>query len=324
MGRRKGWLAAVSETEKIDILEEVLGSFYREGASQLLFACPKCEHHKKKLSINVEKGLFKCWVCDWSGRNLYRIIRSYGNYQQKQIWRRFNQQVEVNDFAEKLFGETSNPDVKHKIELPCGFVSLANKSLPTSSKYPLNYLESRGLTKSDILKWKIGYTADGEYAGRVIVPSFDLDGDINYCIGRSYNNSWPKYKNPKAPKNMIFNHLYTDFDDDITIVEGVFDAIKAGYNSIPLLGSTLTEQSRLFKEIVQNSAPVYLALDSDAKKKADKIIKLLLKYDVEIYNIDVRPYGDVGEMTKKEFQRRKDSAGILTLDNYLINRIQDI
>ena len=314
----------MSEIKKINILEDVLGNFHREGDSQLLFTCPKCDHHKRKLSINVDKGLFKCWVCDWSGRNLYRIIRDYGNYQQKKSWRQFNQQIEINDFAEKLFGVESDVDTVHKINLPCSFISLANSHLPRNSKYPLNYLESRGITKKDILKWKIGYITDGEYSGRIVIPSFDLDGDVNYYIGRTYTNSWPKYKNPKIQKNMIFNHLYIDFDKDIVLVEGVFDAIKAGYNSIPLLGSTLTAHSCLFREIIYNNTPIYLALDSDAKKKANKIIKLLLKYDIEVHNINVSPYHDVGEMTKEEFQRRKDSADVLTLDNYLINRIQDI
>ena len=44
-------------------------------------------------------------------------------------------------------------------------------------------------------------------------------------------------------------NLYLDWDKDITIVEGVFDAIVAG-NAIPLLGSTLRENSYIFQKIV--------------------------------------------------------------------------
>ena len=314
----------MSEDEKIKLLKDVLGRHSKEGSNQLLFNCPKCEHHKKKLSINIEKGYFKCWVCDWSGRNLYKIIKRYGNYQQKQKWRSLTHQVEINNFAEKLFGIKLPPEKEQKIDLLPAFISLANKKLPSTANRALNYLESRGITKKDILKWKIGYCVDGEYAGRIIVPSFDLDGDINYYIGRTYSDDWPKYTNPKVLKNIIFNHLYLDFDEDLVIVEGVFDAIKASDNSVPLLGSTLTERSKLFMEIVKNDTVVYLALDSDVEKKTNKLIKLFLKYDIEVHKVDIQPYDDVGEMTKEEFKTRKDSASVLTLDDYLLNRIRSI
>ena len=63
---------------------------------------------------------------------------------------------------------------------------------------------------------------------------------LNYFVTRTYDNDWRKYLNPKASRDIVFNHLYLDFDEPLTIVEGVFDAIKAGENSVPLLGSTIT------------------------------------------------------------------------------------
>jgi len=154
--------------------------------------------------------------------------------------------------------------------------------------------------------------------------SFDKDGELNYFVTRAYDNNWRKYLNPPSKKDIIFNRLYLDFSKDMVLVEGVFDAVTAGDNSVPLLGSTLTERSKLFYEIVKNDTPIYLALDPDAKRKADKIIKLLLKYDVQIHTINVAPYKDVGEMTKKEFLARKHSAEVLTLDDYLLSRIKGI
>ena len=317
-------MAGLSEEEKLKILKDILGYFHRESEKQILFKCPKCDHHKRKLSVNTEKGFFKCWVCDWSGRNLYKIIRSFGNYKQKQEWRKLNQQVEINDFADKLFGKQNSAEETQKVDLPLSYISLANTSLPRNALPALNYLESRGISREDILKWKIGFCPTGEYASRIVVPSFDNDGDINYYIGRSYSNTWPKYINPNIKKNIIFNELYLDFTEEITIVEGVFDAMKAGFNSVPLLGSTLTYNSKIFKKIIENDTKVYLALDADVQKKIDNIIKLFLKYGIELYNIDVAPYNDVGEMTNGEFINRKESASLLTLDNYLINRIRGI
>jgi DNA primase len=312
-------LVVISEERKLKILNKILGVFYNKG-DEYLFYCPSCEHHKKKLSINIGKNVFKCWVCDWSGRNIYRVVRRYGDNNDKYEWKSFSQQVEIEEFTNKLFGSKIK-FVEQIINLPDGFISLANKKLPNTSLYPLNYLKSRGIDKKNIIKWKVGYCPTGKYAGRVVVPSFNKNGDINYFVTRAYDNNWKKYLNPTFSKDIIFNYPYLDFDEDLVLVEGIFDAIKAGDNSVPLLGSTLNENSKLFYEIIKNDTPVYLALDPDAKKKTNKLINLFLKYDIETYFIDVGPFGDVGEMTEQQFLERKQTAALLDLDNYLLSRI---
>ena len=80
--------------------------------------------------------------------------------------------------------------------------------------------------------------------------------------------------------------MYIDWDSDLVITEGVFDAIKAGPNAIPLLGSTLRENSKLFQKIIKHDTPIYLALDADADKKETKIINLFVKYGIELYKLD--------------------------------------
>ena len=313
----------MSEIEKRKILVDILGDFNSEGNSQLLFNCPLCEHHKKKLSVNICKNMFKCWVCDYSGRNIYRIVRRYGTYSNKQNWLNFDQQIEVSEFNEKLFGKVE-PEKEVFLTLPNKFISLANKVLPSTALRPINYLESRGLTKEDMIRWKIGYCAEGKYAGRIIVPSFASCGRVNYYVGRSYDNNWKKYLNPNVSRNIIFNHLYVDFSEDVVLVEGVFDAIKAGENSIPLLGSTLIESSFLFQQIVKNDSAVYLALDSDVEHKTNKIIELLLKYDIELYKIDCGAYEDVGEMPKSIFKEKKQTAEFLNTNNYLLSKVMGL
>tara|TARA_B100000131_G_scaffold148855_1_gene144556 strand:+ start:237 stop:1175 length:939 start_codon:yes stop_codon:yes gene_type:complete len=312
----------MSTERKLKILKTILGDFYK-NSSEHLFYCPKCEHHKRKLSINLDKNVFKCWVCDWSGGDIYRIVRRYGSYSSKEEWKSFSDRTDIENFAQKLFGA---PEVQEEqvVDLPKEFVSLVNKNLPATSLYALNYLQSRGITKLDIARWKMGFCSEGPYAGRVIVPSFGLTGQANYFVARTYSHDWKKYQNPAASRDIVFNHLYLDFDEDMVLVEGVFDAVIAGPNAVPLLGSTLREDSALFQEIVKNDTAIYLALDPDAEKKAMDLVKKFLKYDIEIYKIDVAPYGDVGEMSKEEFSRRKQSAAFINSSNYLLRKIQGI
>jgi hypothetical protein len=313
----------MSEGKKVGILKEVLGDFYREGAQQLLFHCPRCSHHKKKLSVNIEKDVFKCWVCDYSGRSIYRLVRRFGTHRNRIDWSELTNRIDPAAFSRELF-ETKE-EKEQIIELPKEFISLVNKNLPPTSAWPLNYLYSRGLTKEDIVRWKIGYCYEGEYASRTIVPSFGLSGGINYFTARTYiPNEWKRYINPPVMRDIVFNHLYLDFDEDLTITEGIFDAIVAGPNAVPILGSTLRERSKLFQEIVKNDTPVYIALDPDAEKKAMRLIANLLKYGIETYKIDIAPYSDVGEMSRKEFNVRKQKATVMNTTNYLLRTIAGI
>ena len=92
------------------------------------------------------------------------------------------------------------------------------------------------------------------------------------------------------------------------LVEGVFDAIVVKNNAIPILGSTLREESKLFQAIVIHDTPVYLALDDDAEKKRDYILKLFNRYGVDAKLIDTSSCEDVGSMSRQEFENRKSQA----------------
>jgi len=297
------------------ILNEAFGSSYSKG-TELLFTCPSCNHHKHKFSINVDKNAFKCWVCDYRGRNIRRLIRRFGTYIQLQKWDQAFGRTDLERFDDLFVGRVEERS-HQKLELPPEFISLCHHSAPKTGLYALKYLNSRGITTEDILKWKIGYCFSGEYRNRIIVPSFDDEGDVSYFIARSYSGDSYKYKNPRVSKNIVFNELYVDWNKDLTIVEGVFDALVAG-NAVPILGSTLRSDSRLIQKIVANDTPVYIALDPDARSKENKIIQTLLRYDIELHKIDVSGYEDVGSMPKNVFEERKQNAVFIDRDNYLL------
>jgi len=307
----------MSERKKLRILNEVLGDCYLSNEEHL-FHCPKCGHHKKKMSVNISKNVFKCWICDYSGRSLRRLIRRYGSFHNRQAWDEFEERVDISSFGSDLFEEEDITASELTLSLPEEYISLANKNLPRTALSALRYLFDRGITKKDIVRWKIGYCSSGEFSGRVIIPSFSMSGRCNYFIARTYSDDWRKYKNPAASKDIIFNHLYLDFDEDMVIVEGVFDAIVSGPNSVPLMGSTLREESRLFQEIVKNDTAVYVALDSDATRKENRIIRLFLKYGIEVHKIDTSGYEDVGTMSKKVFAKRKNESSFVEDNFYLL------
>ena len=311
------------QTKKLKILKDVLGEYRRER-KEFLFYCPKCDHHKPKLSVNLNNGCFKCWVCDYSGRKIRSLIRKHGSYLDYKAWGEFEEQVDISEF-DLLFDPFNEAEREETLELPEEFISLANKSLPLSSLPARQYLKGRGVTKLDICRWKMGFCGSGEYEGYIIIPSFSLEGNINFFVARSYNGDWKKYKNPKVSRNtIVFDELFLDFRQDLTIVEGIFDAVVAGSNAVPLLGSTLSETSRLMYEIIKSDTPVYLALDCDAEKKSMSIVDKLLQYGIEVYKVDTSGFGDVGEMSRQKFLERKQAATLMSEESCLVYRAMGV
>ena len=119
-----------------------------------------------------------CWVCDYRGRNIRRVIRRFGSYLQLQKWDSISGRADLERFAD-LFNDTRIERGSQKVQLPEQFISLTCDKPPATGRYAMKYLDSRGVTKADILKWKIGFCFDGEFRNRIIIPSFDEDGDCS-------------------------------------------------------------------------------------------------------------------------------------------------
>ena len=297
-------------TEKVKIVNDVLGSYYKQGPEHL-YTCPYCNHHKKKFSINFEVNVFKCWVCDVRGRDIRRVVRRFGSFIKLKEWDKVAGTIDFSSLQFDLFAE-EEPSAPQRLNLPEEFKTLTGKC-SVVDRIPLSYLSNRGIDTYDLLQYKIGYCAEGEYEGRVIVPSFDINGYVNYFIARSYTGDWMRYKNPNVSRDIIFNELSIDWDSDVMLVEGVFDAIVAG-NAVALLGSTLREESILFQHIVKNDSSVFIALDPDAEKKALSIAKVLMRYDVEVWKIDVPEGEDVSSIGKERFAKLKNNAVLMRDD----------
>lgn len=302
-------------SEKLKLLKRALGRCWT-NEEEHQFHCPKCNHHKLKLSVNIDKGVFKCWICDYSGTKISPLIRRFAPSYYAD-WRLLEGEVDLDKY-DTIFAEQEElpPQV---IDLPENFQTLTGKKTRVKRK-ALNYLYSRGFTDTDILAWKIGFCDFGEYQDRVIVPSFDVQGNLNFFIARSYTDDWMKYKNPKVSKDIIFNGLNVDWDSDIILVEGVFDAMKCR-NAIPLLGSTLRENSILFQKICERKPNVYLALDDDVKDKEFGIAKRLREYGINAMSIKITPYADIGEMPVEIVEERKQNAAIVSDLDYLHYRL---
>ena len=293
---------------KQQILNGVLGTPDHHN-DELLYNCPKCSHHKKKLSINLTKGVFKCWVCEFAGKNLGFLIKKYGNHEQYIKW------SSLSPSYKKYY--TNECVQESALALPEGFITLCTPHHRIIHRSALNYLKTRGIGLAEIHKWKIGFCYGGKYQDRIVIPSFNCAGKLDYFIARSFANSKIKYLNPRASKNIVFNDLMVDWSEPVVLVEGVFDALKIE-NSIPLLGSTLSIESKLFQKIIEKGAEVFIALDHDAQRKEEKIIKDLLLYGTRVHKMTVPPNRDVGDLSREECKLIKQKANFVDGTDYLL------
>lgn len=290
--------------------------FGQKQGQEYLFWCDFCPdmHHRPKLSINFQKGKYKCWICEARGNNLYYLVKKFGTFSVQQQWLEITNQEDITDFEVIFFGKQEKQKIETKVELPKEFVSLSKLKGPEYVQAQ-QYLIGRGLTRYDIIRWRIGCCLSGYYKDRIIFPSFDENGSLNYFVARTFKKSgFPTYKNPKISKNIVFCELDLDWRKDVLLVEGVFDFWDKE-NCVPLLGSSLTQKSVLLDKMAENGTCVYVALDKDAKHKTLKMLQLFLSYGLCVYLVDTRGFKDVGEIPKNIFDKRKKQAEFITPDN---------
>ena len=252
----------------LEILHEILGDekLHYESKGQISFNCVECDEGRNKgnLEVNYFDHVWKCWSCsDVNGTHgtLGKLIDKYGNKKQKKIYNLL--QPEEQKPKEKQ---------KNKLKLPEGFTLFKDSSLVYPiRKQAYNYLIKRGITDNIIEKYGIGFCDKGSFSGRIIIPSYDKKGELNYYIARSWDpNSRAKYKNPESAKDeIIFFENTINWDEDIYLCEGAFDAIFLP-NSIAMLGKHMSELllTTLYEKANGN---IILCLDSDAFQDAVKL-----------------------------------------------------
>lgn len=213
-------------------------------------------------------------------------------------------------------------EVNTDLHLPPGYKPLW---IPTQSIHYLNaikYLKNRDITGYDIIRYQMGYTMEGSYAGRIIIPSYDSDNKLNYFLARSFYESGLKYKNPPVSKNVIVFENQINWSLPLVLVEGVFDAIAVRRNSIPLLGKFVPR--KLLKAMIKNKVKeVYVALDDDAITEAREIERKLSAHgiDVKLVNLDKK---DPSELGFKDTWDCIEKAERSTFKDYIGGRLQNI
>ena len=284
-------LSIRDKTIVINILDDTLGIGSSLKGNEQAHHCPFCHHHKKKLQINLETQQWHCWVCDSKGKRISSLLRKL-QVDSKQLQKLY--EIYGDDYV--IYSNESEYE-KIELRLPSEFKSLLvePKSINPTYKKVKQYAESRGITIEDIIRYNIGYADSGIYSNRIIIPSYDIDNKLNYFIARSvYEDEKFKYKNPPISKNIIMFENQINWNQPITIVEGVFDAIAVKRNVIPILGKFIPKKllENIYSKGVKN---INILLDTDAQSEALNYVVQLGNQGIIVKNI-IPSEKDAGEM----------------------------
>lgn len=265
----------ISEQKLLNLLQKVLGAGKIVSKDEVMFICPFSHHRKPKLAVNLVTQRWQSWIdTNAKGRSIFALFKRL--------------QVPNNYFVElskivKLPKNTKLENAEQQfISLPYEYKKLSDHRNELDYSKALNYLKKRNIQSYDIERYEIGYCSDGDYSGRIIVPSFDCNNKLNYFLARDYTGSaYLKYKNPPVSKDVVVFENQINYEEPIIFCEGVFDAMAIRRNAIPLLGKNIPNKLRL-KLVEHDVKEITIVLDSDAYKNAISMSESLMKENIKV------------------------------------------
>lgn len=304
----------------LQLLESVLGKGKPTSRSNYKFFSPFKSHHKPKLEVRTqpdENGNYTwhCWISDTRGKSIYSLFRKL-NVPKNRI-------EELDKILDKIRYRpvTTTERIDDVVQLPADYHPLWVYRKSWEYDAAMRYLKSRGLTVFDIIRYRIGYAEEGEYRGRVIIPSYDSDGQLNYFVSRLYREreNGMKHKNPPVSKDIIGFEMMINWNEPIILCEGSFDAMAIKRNAIPLFGKIIqpTLQRRIIEKQVRD---IYICLDADALKNALDIAERFMNEGLNVYFVEMQDQ-DASEIGFESINKRIASTPQMSFEHLMKYRI---
>jgi DNA primase len=301
----------------VNLLNRVLKSQGQQltKENEYMWWSPFVNHHKPKLQVNIKNGKWHCWVSGQGGHNLFQLF--------KKVKATKKQYQELNELSDNFsFEYVPTKQENKEVKLPDEYKPMWTKSNSPTYKHALKYLQSRGVSQDDMIKYSIGYCEDGLYSNRIIIPSYDNEGQLNFFIGRDIFDSKLKYRNSPTPKDIIGFELFVNWEEPILLVEGALDAITSKVNSIPLFGKTI--MNNLKRKILEKKVKtLYVALDNDAVKDSMKIVEELMNEGIKVHMIKLteKDPNDIGYEKFTDIKNSTNETSFRELVKYKLGMI---
>lgn len=303
----------ISEQKLLALLQKVLGEGKIVSKDEAMFVCPFSHHRKPKLAVNLSTQRWQSWIdTNAKGRSIFALFKRL--------------QVPSNYFDElsrivKLPKSSQTQETKEEyVSLPYEYKRLTETHTDFSYAKAMKYLKNRGIESYDIERYDIGYCDKGDYAGRIIVPSYDADNKLNYFLARDFTgNAYLKYKNPPVSKDVVVFENQIDFSEPLILCEGVFDAMAIRRNAIALLGKNIPNKLKM--RLIQHGVKeVSIVLDNDAFKNALHLSESLMNDNIKVRLVRMGSE-DAADLGFKKVMEKIKSTDILDFSQLMQQKL---
>jgi len=309
-----------------------------------LLDCPECG--KDKLTVNVLKRVWHCWVCEeyeTTPEGKRKPVRGAGGVIRFVMW------MEQCDYAGALKKITEStvwkPPDKDQVaafDLICDARELANSTQPlpipegwSPVDGTLPYMIKRGILPDDAQLFHLGWCKYGRYAGRLVFPVYE-EGQLVYYQaramweeseepeGRRYIKSLnpPKQEGCAVSSEVLMNLDNARHYDRVAITEGPIDCVHVGADAVCTFGKKMSA-AQIGKLLRSGVRAVDMMWDGPSEREPQGAWPEMIRtaqmlaplFDVRLVFL---PQGDPGDYSREQLtwfrsQSRPLVSGIQTL-----------
>lgn len=204
--------------------------------------CPFCDDHSNHCGLSIEKGTCMCWRCNaGSPAQAVSLAAHISIDTARELIKKYSHGIRTTRTVEAP--RTSN--VK-SITLP---------GMPIGEPHK-KYLEKRGFDPSEIEFYHgilgttdIGYWQGIDFRYRIIIPVYDVYGNLCTFQGRDYTGlqdlrykCCPVDKAVTHHKHLLYGAELARKRRRIVVCEGVFDQWRLGPGAVATFGTSLTKE----------------------------------------------------------------------------------
>ena len=279
----------------IDILDKKNNKYQKtNNPFEILVKCTSGEHedNKPSLSYNLDKNIFNCWSCGFSGGQT-KFLQSIGEYtvvtfDSKQPYK-----------IEKLRQKIKRISQHLNVELP-----------DQRREYTQRF---KGISSRILREFDAFTCNDSRLLNYLCIPIVQR-GVLQFIEGRYMLDSKNKPKYYRYPQHTSVSKILFPLDkitqrNEVILVEGIFDMLnmwQLGYtNTLCIFGSQNFNQNKvnLLDTIGATRAHIMMDGDPAGKKAAEKILKFLDTGNIYATIVKLPDGKDPGDITKEEAER---------------------
>lgn len=286
---------------------------FRKSSNECEFTV-ECPFHrdtgrKKHLYVNAKNGLFYCFRCEEKGsfpKLVKAVCEAHANLE-------FSNYVVFDGKDERPDMLVLPPAPLKKtvipVPLPPGYLPVWKPTdrYETLRREAFEYLMSRGVDPVKAQLYEVGFAPAGCLGHRVIVPVRAITGRLVGWVARDITGTQSlkilsSDSEQESVKDHVFglNHTVSLRADSVTVVEGVFDAMRHGVGSfVALLGKSPTAQ-QLAAILSLKLRQVVVLLDRDAPREAQVLARRMVMHVSDVRVATLTRSKDPGEAEDAE------------------------